>query len=207
MGVKKNKTGENREERMRKVLEEKVRKRWKYDKWKEQSHQKRKGRREEGSLAKGTKWRPDEKVEKEVKSSEWRRRENKREVKRRDSFWWAADLPEGPGSLSPRVTLCSWAEPPRDAWPLSEPRGPRVTLPKQPYNSAPHLHSVIYHKVHSHRYPCLRLRARRILNCNFYNSAQFLLLNVPSRLPLCCVSAFKSAHAHFSSASASNSSP
>lgn len=42
--------------------------------------------REEGSLAKGTKWRPDEKVEKEVKSSEWRRRENKREVKRRDSF-------------------------------------------------------------------------------------------------------------------------
>lgn len=53
---------------------------------KNEATEREKGRREERSLAKGTKWRPDEKVKKEVKSSEWRRRENKREVKRRDSF-------------------------------------------------------------------------------------------------------------------------
>lgn len=95
------------------------------------------------------------------------------EVKRRHSFCSSRGLIScwsSRGAPQPllEVTLCSWSKPLEMHGPCQS-RGALSYPAAQSYNSELHLHSgVIHHKAHSHRYTCLRLCARCILNCNFY---------------------------------------
>lgn len=98
---------------------------------------------------------------------------------------WLLIFLSSPAAFAGTVTLCLWAESSEMHGPCHS-RGPGASSPKQPYNSARHLHSgAIHHTGHSHRYGCLRLRTPLILKRNSYNSAQLFRIK-----PLyCCLCA------------------
>lgn len=105
------------------------------------------------------------------------------DTKRSEEVGWGFDqlliFPRGPAAFAGSNLVPGEPSPLEMHGPCQSSGPPRVTPLKQPYNSAAHLHSeVIHHKVHSHRQSSLQLRAS-----GFYNSAQFILLNV-----LCCCS-------------------